>query len=84
MEKIYKIIIDVLEEMGYLIFEKEDEDFDISSYILDSLQFIDFIIRIEENLGKELSEDFLLYDLLLSAKGFSNKILGFLSENEDE
>ncbi|MCL1794568.1 MAG: acyl carrier protein [Oscillospiraceae bacterium] len=81
MEKIYKIIEVILEEMGYLIFEKDGNDFDIRDYVGDSLQFIDFIVRIEEKLKFELSDDFLDYDLLSSANGFSNKVFSFLEDN---
>lgn len=77
MKKVYDNIIDILEDMGYLIFEKDEDDFAVSDYVVDSLQFIDFIVRIEEKLEIELTDDFLQYDLLLSAKGFSNKIFDF-------
>jgi len=84
MEKSYNQIVNVLEDMGYLIFEKDEDDFVISDYVVDSLQFIDFIVRTEEKLGIELSDDFLEYDLLLSAKGFSNKIGSFISETQND
>jgi acyl carrier protein len=82
MLKVYENLITVLEDMGYLVFEKEDDDFEIGNYIVDSLNFIDFIVRIEEKLEIELSDDFLNYELIMSAKGFSNKIFTYIEEND--
>lgn len=75
---IYDVLCSILDEMGFVIFESED-DFDISEYIVDSLQFISFIIEIEKKLSVDLPDDFLLYEILNSAVGLSNKISDFLS-----
>ena len=85
MENIYNDIISILENMGYVVFEKNEDDFSISDYIGDSIRFIHFIISIEEKYSIELSDDFLDFNLLSSAKGLSNKISAFYQtfyENE--
>lgn len=79
----YKQLISILNEMGYCIFEK-DEDFDIRDYILDSLQFMEFIVRIEDVIEQELSDDFLNYELLLSATAFAKKIECYLEESSNQ
>ena len=68
-----EILINILEDMGFFVLDQE-QDFDIRDYISDSIQFMDFIVRIEDKLQIELSEDFLDYDLLLSSVALANKI----------
>lgn len=72
-KRVFEIICSILDEMGFVILEKND-DFAISDYISDSIQFISFIIRIEEKIGKNLPDEFLSFEILKSAKGFSNKL----------
>ena len=75
----FQVIMDVLEgELGLIIFIEDNNDFSISDYIIDSIVFIQFIIAIEEKLGRELSDDFLDYESLNSAKGFAEKLNCFL------
>jgi acyl carrier protein len=65
------IITNVLEEMGIPIeVGGEDEDVDLREYILDSLQFVEFVVMIEEKLGTELTDEILVYDNLSSLNGF--------------
>lgn len=51
----YFALISMLEEIGYIVFEKDQEDFNISDYIADSMQFVQFILKIEEYYNIELS-----------------------------
>lgn len=44
----YNMICSVLDDMGYVVLEA-GEDFNISDYIVDSIQFISFIVNIEKN-----------------------------------
>lgn len=81
MLKAKKILIDILEEMGFVVFEKDEDDFCLGDYIIDSIQFIQFIVNIEKVLGVELSDDFLQYDILSSANGLANKLLVFIEHN---
>lgn len=73
-------IVDVLENMGFVVFDKNDEDFDIRDYIIDSIQFMQFIVSLEEEIGIELPDDFLLYEILSSAQGLSNAIVSHMNE----
>ena len=74
------IIINVLNKsFGIFIFGDEHDDFSLSDYISDSLAFIQFIIAIEEEIDKELPDDFLNYEILESAKGFAEKLDSFIN-----
>ena len=79
MESTYEMIVEILvEKMGFVILSEIKDDFAISDYITDSIMFIQFINNIEEELGQELPDDFLLYDILGSAIGLATKIDDFL------
>lgn len=84
MEKLREIIVTILEEMGFVIFEKEEMDFNIGDYITDSIQFIGFILNIEQVLGMELTDDFLRFEVLISVNGLSNKLMDFCELNNIE
>jgi len=60
--------------MGYVMIDQMQDDFDITEYIDDSLEFINYIIALEKRLEIELSDDFLLLDYFRSAKGLAAKI----------
>ena len=67
----YQILTKILNEnFGVFLFDNEQEDFPISDYIYDSIMFIQFIISIEEEIGRDLPDDFLNIEILGSAKGF--------------
>ena len=77
------MVIRVLEEkLGFVIIDDEQDDLNISDFILDSLAFINFIVIIEEEIGEELSDDFLDFDMLNSAKGFAEKLDFFMTSSQ--
>lgn len=79
MTHAYQMLLKILQEkLGYIIFDDEQDDFAISDYVSDSITFIQFIIAIEEELGSELSDDFLDFEILISAKGFAEKLDFFM------
>lgn len=85
MKHAYQIILKILEEnLGVVIFDDEKDDFAISDYVLDSLVFMQFIIAIEKEIGEELSDDFLNYDILISAKGFAEKLDFFMTSLQNK
>lgn len=71
------LIVSILEDMGFVLLD-DDMDFDIRDYISDSIQFVEFIVNIEEALQIELDDEFLDYELLASLKAFTNKIQSFI------
>lgn len=76
----YNIICSILDEMGFVVLDMEN-DFDISDYIIDSMQFITFIVKIEEKLNISLSDDFLSIEILKSAIGLANKLSEYITNN---
>lgn len=75
----YQMIIEILEDkFGIIFLDKGHDDFAISDYINDSLMFMQFITEIEGKIKEELTDDFLNYDILNSAKGFAEKLDFFM------
>ena len=81
----YNLVLRILEKkLGLIISVDEHDDFAISDYISDSMMFIQFLVAIEEDIGKDLSDDFLVYDIFSSAKGFAEKLDFFISSQRDD
>jgi acyl carrier protein len=71
MMNIREKIINVLEAAGiYFDREKNDDDSDLREYIMDSIQFITFIVELEKEINIEFPDDVLIYDKLASLNGF--------------
>lgn len=77
----FNLICTVLNDMGYVIFN-EEKDFSISDYIIDSFQFITFILNLEERLNIQLSDDFLSDEILKSACGLANKLSSYCQSDK--
>lgn len=75
MKNIRDIVYEVIDEMGIYI-DITEEDFDLSEYIVDSLQFLTFVINLEERLGIEIPDDLLLYDKMYSFNGYCKMLEG--------
>lgn len=68
-------IVEVLEEMGLVIEFCEDKmDFDLREYVVDSLEFVSFIMEIEQHFEIEIPSELLIYDNIKSTVGFANMI----------
>ena len=66
-------IIEILNEEGIYI-EYKGEDLDLREYIIDSLQYISFIVDIENLFGIEIPDEYLIYDSIASLHSFSNVV----------
>lgn len=83
MANTYRMIVNILvQKFGFIILD-EEEDFDIGEYITESIAFMQFIIAIEEEIRTELSDDFLNYDILCSARGFTEKLDEYIETLEN-
>lgn len=81
IENIKKQIFEIFDENGIYIAESEmQEDIDLREYLVDSIQFVYFIVELEERLGVELPDEILIYDNLSSLNGFINMVAGFCEE----
>lgn len=79
MVSTYELLLKVLsDDLGFIVLKDEQDDFSISDYVGDSLTFIQLIISIENAIGQALPDDFLDFEILSSAKGFSEKLASFL------
>ena len=75
-------IITVFQNMGIMVsMESESEDVDLTEYILDSMQFISFIVELERELNIEFPDEFLLYENIRSLNGFINLISNLSSDS---
>ena len=75
IDQIKKCIFEILDENGiYIDFDEMEKDLDLRDYLLDSLQYIYFVVELENKLGIELPDEILIYDFLSSINGFVNMV----------
>lgn len=67
-------VLDAIEDMGLFIKREDEEDINLQEYIIDSLQFISFIIELEKAFNIEFPDELLLYDNIQSLNGLSTLI----------
>lgn len=65
LKSLLEIGIDLQEELN-----EEKNDIDLREYMTDSIEFITFIVALEENIGTELPDSIIRYDSLCSFNGF--------------
>lgn len=80
---VYKIIKEAFEDAG-VMFRSDDNDIELMEYDIDSVQFIQAIVTIEDMLGIELPEQLLLLDRYPTLESFSESIYDFKTEMYDE
>ena len=76
------IMLSCLNDIG--IFLEEEEDFDLREYIVESLQFVSYILCLEEALGIEIPDELLIYDKMTSFNGYCNAIESVYADNYKE
>ena len=59
--KYREVVIEILENMGIYV-DQEEESINLHEYIVDSIQFITFIVNLEERLEFTFPDEYLLYD----------------------
>ena len=70
-----RIIISILQEAGNVIDDIDlNEDVDLQVYLNDSIQFISFIISVEEKFDIEFPDEMLLIDNIKSLDNFAGII----------
>lgn len=72
-------VITALETVGYVL--PQEEDFDIRDYIFDSINFVAFILELEEQIGFSLPDEMLNIDVLSSFNGFVEMIIEIAPTN---
>lgn len=72
-EKIKRHIFNILDEFGIYVSSYDmKKDIDLREYLVDSLQFIYFIVEFEDRLSISIPDDILTYDSISSINGFTN------------
>lgn len=80
IQEIREVVRRCLDTIGIFITAEESvEDLDLRDYIEDSLQFISFIVGLENSLNVEIPDDFLQIDHIGSLNAFC-EMLSELSE----
>lgn len=83
-ERVKTAILKSLDEIGAFLEDAEiGDDLDLREFILDSLQFISFIIELETELNIEIPSELLLFDNLSSFASFREIILELIKETEE-
>lgn len=64
-----EIVIEILKEIGITLYVEDfSQDFDLREYIVDSLQFVTFIVALEDRLNITVPDDLLIYDTISSSE----------------
>lgn len=83
MDKIKDAIEQSINDIG-VIFSFQDtdtDDIDLTEYIEDSIQFVQFIVALEDNLNIEIPNELLNLDLLTSCNGFGSLLQDIITNN---
>lgn len=75
-------IYKVLDVMGIIVALDDEKDEDLREYIIDSLQFINFILEIEHYFDIEVPANVLIYDNIASLNGFGTIVEELMSEKQ--
>lgn len=68
-------IIESFKSLGvYIIFEDEEDDIDIRTYLTDSLMFVSAIVQLEEDFDIEFEEEQLSWEILSSINALTEYI----------
>ena len=73
-DEIKEKVVTVLIDLGVMI-ENLEEDIDLREYIQESIQFISFIVQIEQVFDIELDDSMLLMDSISSLNGFVTNLV---------
>jgi acyl carrier protein len=70
--KVRERLLGILEESGLYVEQKSSgEDLDLREYIVDSVQFMSFVVEIESQFNIEMPDEVLVYDKLGSLNGLA-------------
>ena len=81
INEIRKRIIICLENIGFVFFDNLD-DINLSEYISDSVEFVQFLVELEEEFNIEIPDDLLGMEILGSINGLSNMIIELIETKE--
>ena len=74
-------LIKALKEIGITLYMEDfQQDFDLREYIVDSFQFVTFIVTLEDCLNLTFPDDLLTYDTISSSESFLNFLESLTSD----
>ena len=81
MDKISLAIEQSINDIGILFsfMDADTDDIDLTEYIEDSVQFVQFIVALEDNLNIEIPDALLNFELLTSWNGFKSTLEDILN-----
>ncbi|MBO4292458.1 MAG: hypothetical protein J5898_11180 [Lachnospiraceae bacterium] len=79
-EELRKTLLDIFEEMGIIL--DEEGDFDIQDYISDSSIYMSFIVSMEQRLGIEIPDEFLMLSKMGSFYEYCDSLLLLMNEEK--
>lgn len=77
LQEVKQTVYETLLEAGIMI-DSIEEDFDLQDFIQDSIQFISFIVSLEEKLNIEIPDEMLTFDEVVSFNNFCQRIYDVL------
>jgi acyl carrier protein len=73
-------LLGILEESGLYVEQKSSgEDLDLREYIVDSVQFMSFVVEIESQFNIEMPDEALAYERFASLNGLATIIESIIS-----
>ena len=81
MDKISLAVEQSINDIGILFsfMDADTDDIDLTEYIEDSVQFVQFIVALEDNLNIEIPDALLNFELLTSWNGFKSMLEDILN-----
>ncbi len=79
LDSVKSAVFHVLLETGVVV-DWTGEDFDLREAIQSSIQFVSFIVNLEQALGIEIHDELLNLDQIASFNGFCNSIFQLVNE----
>ena len=67
-------IVDIIADMGIMVVRNNEDDINLQEYIIDSLQFISFILELERTFDIEFPDEMLLYESIQSLNGLASMV----------
>jgi len=80
INELRETLISIFEEMGIIV--DAEEDFDIQEYIIDSVVYMSFIVSMEQKLGCEIPDEFLVVSKMGSFYAYCDSLLELIGERK--
>jgi acyl carrier protein len=76
-------ILSITEEMGISVEDKEASDINLQELLVDSIQFIDFILHVEKAFNIEIPDEYLIVDTVSSLNNFMDILTDIIKNNKE-